>query len=260
MPLGGALHGFPSRVAKTHGLSGFHRAKRQIGLHAHVQLGAKTTADRRRHDADFCAIQPQHPSQTVKIHDRSLCAGVDFHPVTDHSGKPRLRLDISMFDKAALEPSLHGDMRPGQSGLCLAAFDKAAAHHVFFPARMEQSRRIALRRLNVLCRGQFGPKHRKCLRGEARNHLRRANHGGHRFTSEPGFQLSEDRLILEPRNHPKTVLTRDIFRCQKRLKPVPGDIALYIPEAETGARVRRADQQDFKTSGRGDIISISQSA
>ena len=210
MSLGRSAHRLCPRITDAHGLSCFQRRHRQIGLHAHIKFRAKSASYRRRHNADLGSVHAQHSLQPFEIHNRGLRTGMHLDPAIYNLGKTGFGLDIAMLDKAALETPLNCHICLGQSGLCIAAFHKTAAHNVIVSALVQLPCTTPLRGLNILRGWQFRPSNRHIRRVDRPQHIARADQGGHRIACITGFCFGKDGLVFEARNNTKAVFALHI--------------------------------------------------
>ena len=253
--LGGRLHRLGAGVVDPHRLPGLQRRQRQIGLDREVELRAEAPAAARGNDADIGTVHGKDLGQALQIHDRRLRAGMDLHAPGLDPGEAGLGFDIGVLDKGGREGTLDDRIGIGQSGIRVATGNQPAAHDVAIAPFMQPSR------VGLPCgthgqrRWTFVPLYRECGRIEGGHGLGRADHGGGRLATEPGFFLGEDRLVGKGWDDPEPVHARNVAMGQDRGNTFgPCGPSFEITETEASAVIGRADHFDHEGIWRSDIV------
>src|SRR6185369_12496470 len=245
--LGGRDDRFGAGVNHAYRLAQMPGGQRNKGLNREVKLGAKAATDGGRNDAHGFRSDPQNLRDISAVHVRGLGASLNLDLVVDPPGKAGLGFDVGVFDKAGLVLVFHYYVSLRQSAFHVAAHHAASDQHIVLAAGMDA--------LGVRCeRGgdcsqprQLLPRDRKIRVVQSLNGLGLTYDCGDGFTSKPGFNFGEHRLVGETRNHAVTILSGDILRGQNPEDSwVRGNESVEVAKTEARPVVRTADGADYQ--------------
>src|SRR5215831_2265618 len=193
------------------------RGNCQERLHRKVELGAKTTTDRRGNDAHLFRSNPENDCDVAAIHVRSLGACLNLDPVANAASEASLRLDVGVFHKAGFALHLRHDFGARQRVIDVPAHNPTTRQDIFRPAVVNQA----------VFRGQCGidlgdvwewfPEYGKLRQLQGLYGNRFAHDGSDRFAAMACFLLGKYRLVCKLGDYAVAILPRYVFCGKHRL-------------------------------------------
>src|SRR4029077_1549664 len=91
---------------------------------------AESPANRCRNDADVALSDPADRGDALPVHIRRLCAGLNFHAVSQALREARFGFDASVLDKTGFELAVDYYIRFGKCFVHVAAYDTPAHKNI----------------------------------------------------------------------------------------------------------------------------------